>query len=124
MIRKIRNKLAIRSPIRDPIRKLYDINCKPTCGLKTGMSERFEANVKEQQGIKISKANNTAQIFDDPQKQRKFQPIINDVLFKTLNDPADQEILRTGLEGMERNYPDILSGEQKHLFSGRAGGSP
>ena len=98
------------------IRKIYDINCKRGCGLGVGLSEKFEKNVKEQQETKISKTNIAVKIFDDPEKQRKFQPIINDVLFQLLNDPLDQQILRAGLEGMERNYPDILSGKQRHLF--------
>ena len=102
--------------MKQAIRKLYDINCKQYCGLGVGLSEKFEKNVKEQQGIKRLKANITSQIFDDPEKQRKFQSITNDVLFTTLNEPSDQEIFRVGLEGMQRNYPDILNGQQKHLF--------
>ena len=76
--------------------KLYDINCKQQCGLQAGISRRFEANLREQQDNKLSKTNITSQIFDDPEKQRKFQSITNDTLFTILNEPSDQEILRKG----------------------------
>ena len=71
-------------PISKAIRRIYDINCKRSCGLGVGLSERFETNVRNQQYNKKSKLNTPTPMFDDPEKQRKFQPIINDVLFKTL----------------------------------------
>ena len=97
------------------ILRLYDINCKQHCGLGVGISERFEKNLEDQRDIQKFHENITAKVFTKAQK-RKFQPILKDVLFQSLNDPSDQQIFRTGLEGMLRNYPKILSGEEKNLF--------
>lgn len=103
-------------PSAKSILKVYDRFCKISCGLELGASQKFENDVMEQQAIKVSKEKIVSNVFDDATKQRKFRPILNDVIIKTLNDPTDKEIFRAGLEGMERNYPEILSGEQKHLF--------
>ena len=98
------------------IEKAYDTFCKTSCGLGVGISSKFETDVMKQQYVKESKKNIASTVFDDKEKQRMFRPILNDVIIKTLNDPSDQQIFRAGLEGMERNYPEILSGEQKHLL--------
>ena len=98
------------------IAKAYDTNCKPRCELKMGISERFEAKQKEPSTVKADNESMISDVFEDTHKQRQFQPILKDVIFKALNDTADQEIFRTGLQGMARNYPEILNGTQKHLF--------
>lgn len=95
--------------------KLYDINCKWRCALKIGLSENFASKIKESQLVKTSHGRKTLDVFDDPSTQRKYQAILNDVIVSIFDDPSDQEIFRKGLEGMERNYPEVLSGEQKHL---------
>ena len=81
-----------------------------------GPSESFEINVLKQQKVKTLKANISATTFNTPSEQKKFQAILNDVIIKTLDFPSDQQIFKAGLKGMERNYPEILNGEQKHLF--------
>ena len=94
-------------PSAKAIMKAYDNFCKRTCSLEVGISRKFENNIQEQHNGKSLHANNVPTIFDDPVKQRKFQSILDDVIIKTLNDPSDQQIFRTALEGMERNYPNM-----------------
>ena len=41
---------------------------------------------------------------------------MNDIMFKIFNSPEEQTLLRTALEGMNKNYSEILNGMQKDMF--------
>ena len=82
-----------------------------------GPSECFETTLIEQQKVKASKANIPANTFNNnPAKQQKFKAILDDPIIKILDDQSDQQIFEAGLKGMEQNFPNILTGDQKHLF--------
>jgi len=92
-----------------------DKNCQVDCNLEMGISERFDGKLKEQESVRSSKANVNVATFEDTKKQAKFKSILQDPLVKALDHPEDQQIFRAGLEGMERNHPEILKGEQTNL---------
>lgn len=100
----------------NPIDTASDGKCETACKLELGSSERFKSNLVEQQIIKASKAHITPQIFSDPKKQAFYCKLLNDVMMKTFDSPDEQKIFQAALEGMKRNYPDILSGKEKNMF--------
>ena len=94
-----------------------DKNCLSTCKLQYGISEEFEKILQQQQKVKSSfTTKSQPQIFSDPKDQQVYKHMLNDVLFKTFNSPEEQTILRTALEGMSKNYPEILKGEEQNMF--------
>ena len=37
-------------------------------------------------------------------------------MYNIFDNPEEQKIFRTALEGMNRNYPEILNGKEKNMF--------
>ena len=94
-----------------------DKNCLNSCKLQYGISEVFEQIVLKQQSVKASYSTlPKPQIFSDPKDQKLYDPMLNDVMFKIFNNPAEQTVFRTALEGMNKNYPEILKGEEQNMF--------
>ena len=94
-----------------------DKNCLNSCKLQYGISEVFEQIVLKQQSVKAAYNTKTKpQLFTDPKDQKVYDHMLNDVMFKIFASPEEQTIFRTALEGMNKNYPEILKGEQKHMF--------
>ena len=94
-----------------------DKNCLHSCKLQYGISEVFEKIVLKQQSVKAAYNTKTKpQLFTDPKDQKVYDHMLNDVMFKIFASPEEQTIFRTALEGMNKNYPEILKGEQKHMF--------
>ena len=105
------------------VANFYDKYCKKSCSLRLGFSTEFENRIKSHQHGKSCIRNSTLHdentvtaVSDDPLQKIKFQSILNDPVFKSLNHPTDHDIFRVALQGMERNYPTILNGQQKHLM--------
>ena len=82
--------------------KNSDKNCLKTCRLQYGVSEVFEQILQEQQKVKASKSHINPQIFTDPNDQKLYQHILDDVMIKTFNSPEEQTLFRTALEGMQK----------------------
>ena len=95
---------------------LSDSNCEKSCRLQYGISESFNHILLEQQKIKASKSHIQSKIFDDPNDKNFYRHMLDDVMFKTFDDPTEQKIFRIALEGMNRNYPEILKGEERNMF--------
>ena len=93
-----------------------DNNCDNSCNLRLGVSETFNKILLEQQKIKTLKTHISPQIFNDPEDLKLYQHMLGDVMLKILDDPKDQKIFRTALEGMHRNYPEIITGKEKYMF--------
>ena len=93
-----------------------DKNCSKSCGLQYGISEVFIQNVIEQQNVKYSKSHINPQTFDDPNEQRYYCHMLEDVMVKNFNTDDEQKIFRKSLEGMKANYPEILEGNKKSMF--------
>ena len=94
-----------------------DKNCLSTCKLQYGISEEFDRILLEQQKIKSSfTTKSQPQTFSDPKDQQVYKHMLNDVIFKIFNSPEEQTILRASLEGMNKNYPEILKGEEQNMF--------
>ena len=93
-----------------------DKNCVESCNLKYGISEAFNKTVIEQQNVKASKAHIIPNLFNDPEEQAKFKHLIKDPLFKILDNGSAKQVFQKALEGMEKNYPKILSGTEKNMF--------
>ena len=94
-----------------------DKNCLNSCKLQYGISDIFEQIVLKQQSVKASYSTHAKpQIFSDPKDQKLYEPMLNDVMFKIFNNPAEQTVFRTALEGMNKNYPEILKGEEQNMF--------
>ena len=88
-----------------------------TCKLQYGISEEFDRILLEQQKIKSSfTTKSQPQTFSDPKDQQVYKHMLNDVIFKIFNSPEEQTILRASLEGMNKNYPEILKGEEQNMF--------
>ena len=99
-----------------PTKHCSDKNCSKSCGLQYGISEVFSQNVFEQQKVKISKCHVKPQTFDDPDDQKYFGHMLEDVMVKTFQSDDEQKIFRKSLEGMKENYPEILEGQEHNMF--------
>ena len=93
-----------------------DSNCENNCRLNLGVSEVFNQIVLEKQKSKALKSHTEPQIFDDLKDDQLYKNMLKDVMYKIFDDPNDLKVFRTALEGMNMNYPEILSGEEKNLF--------
>ena len=93
-----------------------DKNCLSSCRLQYGLSEVFEQIVQEQQKVKASKSHINPQTFTDPNDQKTYQHMLDDVMIKTFDSPEEQTVFRTALEGMKGNYSEILKGTEKNMF--------
>ena len=98
------------------IESMSDKNCEKSCGLQYGISEAFEEILCEQQKVKASKSHINPQIFTDPNDQKTYQHMLDDIMIKTFDSPEEQTVFRTALEGMKRNYSEILKGEEQNMF--------
>ena len=97
--------------------KASDKFCKQSCGLMLGCSDAFKKYLDELQKLKSKQGNIPFKLFDEFEKQQKFQSILTDDIIKSLNLSAkDIQIFQKALEGMERNYSEILTGEKRHMF--------
>ena len=93
-----------------------DKNCVKSCGLQYGISDVFDQIVLEQQKVKASKSQIKPQTFDDPNDQKYYDHMLEDVMVKTFTNDDEQKIFRKSLEGMKTNYPEILEGQEKNMF--------
>ena len=93
-----------------------DKNCKNDCRLQYGVSEVFENILQQQQNVKTSKPHIQPQTFSDPKDQALYSHMLNDVMLKTFDGPEEQAIFKAALEGMNKNYPEILYGEERNMF--------
>ena len=91
-----------------------DKNCK--CPLELGSGETFKQNLMNQQEVNASKTKSPLQIFSDPNDQELYSEMLNDVMYKTIDNPDEHNVFRTALEGMNLNYPEILTGQEKNMF--------
>ena len=114
--------MASSSHVIDPT---SDKNCKSFCPLELGCGETFEKNLMHQQTVKAFKAikqtvkksvNAPPQIFSDPNDQALYSNMLNDVMYNIIDKPEEHKVFRTALEGMNRNYPEILQGQEKNMF--------
>ena len=96
--------------------KNSDKNCLKTCRLQYGVSEVFEQILQEQQKVKASKSHINPQIFSDPNDQKTYKHMLDDVMIKTFDSPDEETVFRTALEGMNRNYSEILKGKEQNMF--------
>ena len=87
-----------------------------SCKLQYGLSEVFEQILQEQQNVKTSKSHIKPQIFTDPNDQKLYQHMLDDVMIKIFDSPEEQTVFRIALEGMQKNYSEILKGEEKNMF--------
>ena len=96
---------------------LTDKYCNQSCGLMLGCSETFKKHLINFNSIKSIRKNIPFELYDSPSKQHKFKEILNDDILKMLSVSSTEiQIVQKALEGMERNYSKILSGEQSQLF--------
>ena len=93
-----------------------DKNCLSTCRLQYGISEMFEQILQEKQKNKASKSQTQPKLFSDPTKQKIYSHMLNDQMLTIFNSPDEHVIFRTALEGMKRNYPEILKGLERNMF--------
>ena len=94
-----------------------DKNCLRSCKLQYGISEIFEQIVLTQQNVNASYSMKIKpQIFTDPKDQKGYGHMLKDVMFQIFTSPEEQIVLRTALEGMNKNYPEILKGEEQNMF--------
>ena len=103
----IQTESNIKSEDGKIVRQLSDKNCKKSCGLQYGISDVFNQNVFEQQNVKCSKSHIKPQRFDDPDDQKYYGHMLEDVMVKTFSSDDEQKIFRKSLEGMKENYPEI-----------------
>ena len=96
--------------------KHSDKNCLSSCRLLYGLSEVFEQIVQEQQNVKASKSHINPQTFTDPNDQKTYQHMLDDVMIKTFDSPEEQVVFRAALEGMKGNYSEILKGTEQNMF--------
>ena len=106
-------KMASSSHVIDPT---SDKNCKSFCPLELGCGETFEKNLMHQQTVKASNAHAPPQIFSDPNDQALYSNMLNDVMYNIIDKPEEHKVFRAALEGMNRNYPEILNGQEKNMF--------
>ena len=99
-----------------PYEDCSDQKCSESCGLRFGLSDKFEHNIIEQQKIKASKAQIKSQIFHNPKENAKYKHMMDDVILKTFDEESEKKIFRKSLEGMESNYPEIFNRTEKHMF--------
>ena len=102
--------------LSQPLEDGSDEKCVDSCNLKYGISEAFNKTVIEQQKVKESKAHIIPKFFNDPREVAKFNHLMKDSLFKTFVDVSEKQIFQKALEGMEKNYPEILNGTEEHMF--------
>ena len=76
----------------------------------------FVQIVLEQQKVKALKSQIKPQTFDDPNDQKYYDHMLEDVMVKTFTTDHEQKIFRESLEGMKMNYPKILEGKEKNMF--------
>ena len=93
-----------------------DNNCSKSCRLQYGISEVFIQNVIKQQNVKYSKSHIHPQTFADPNDQKYYGHMLEDVMVKNFSSDDEQKIFRKSLEGMKANYPEILEGHEKNMF--------
>lgn len=83
--------------------------CKQSCGLMLGCSDAFKKYLDELKKLNKKQENIAFKLFDTLEKQQKFQSILTDDIIKSLSLSAkDIQIFQKALEGMERNYSEIL----------------
>ena len=82
--------------------KYSDKNCLSSCKLQYGLSEVFEQILQEQQNVKTSKSHIKPQIFTDPNDQKLYQHMLDDVMIKIFDSPEEQTVFRIALEGMQK----------------------
>ena len=99
-----------------PLIRESDKFCERSCSLELGISEYFNEKLKELQLANALNSKKTVRIFDTSKEQAMFQSILNDPIMRALDHPVDQQIFRAALEGMERNQPEILRGQQNNIF--------
>ena len=96
---------------------LTDKYCNQSCGLMLGCSETFKKHLINFNSIKSIRKNIPFELYDSSSKQHKFKEILKDDILKMLSVSSTEiQIVQKALEGMERNYSKILSGEQSQLF--------
>ena len=66
--------------------------------------------------MKLSNAQITHDLFDDPDEQAKYDHMMGDNILKNFDDASEKKIFRKALEGMGSNYSEILEGTEKHMF--------
>ena len=93
-----------------------DKNCLSSCRLQYGLSEVFEQILQEQQNVKSSKSHINPQTFADPNDQKTYLHMLDDVMIKTFDSQEEQTVFRTALEGMKENYSEILEGQEQNMF--------
>ena len=95
---------------------LSDAYCEKGCGLRYGISEEFNTIVLEQQKFKASKIEIQPKTFLEADDEKIFRHMTEDVMMKIFDAEDEQRIFRKSLEGMRKNYPEILEGKQKNMF--------
>ena len=93
-----------------------DRNRDLECGLGYGTSHVFEKNVCAQQKVKSAKLIKNQVMFSDPKDHKNYKRMLDDIMYKTFDGPEEQKLLKKSLEGMKRDYPDILSGNKRNMF--------
>ena len=103
------------SPAANAKDETSDSNCESFCGLGLGSSEWFIKEVEKQQELMTQQGYQPKSLFPDKEDQQLFLPILKDVILNIFNDPNEQQIFRTGLLGMKRNYKNVLDGSKTTL---------
>ena len=93
-----------------------DQNCKSPCNLEMGSSSLFQQIVAQQQNTKAAKGDPYLYTFSYSNEEAFYQEMLDDDMLKTFDGPEEQEIFRKALEGMNRNYPEILNKGKKDMF--------
>ena len=70
-----------------------------------------------QQTVNASKTQLPPQIFSDPNDQALYSEMLNDVMYKTIDNPEQHKVFRTALEGMNCNYPEILTPAVHYVYN-------
>ena len=74
-----------------------DKNCKSFCPLELGSGETFKQNLMHQQTVNASKTQPPPQIFSDPNDQALYSEMLKDVMYQTLDNPAEHKVFRLSL---------------------------
>ena len=93
-----------------------DQNCKSPCNLEMGSSSLFQQIVAQQQNTNAAKGGQYLYTFSDSKEEAFYHKMLDDDMLKTFDGPEEQEIFRKALEGMNRNYPEILNKGKKDMF--------
>ena len=107
---------SVASCLSRPSKQVSGKKCEKSCGLQYGISGEFVQTVVEQQKVKVSKSHIKPQIFDDPDDQKYFCHMLEDVMVKTFLSDDEQKIFRKSLEGMRMNYLEILERQKNNMF--------